>query len=116
MKKTQNSREQRCDDPLVVPLLMSSWVKLLTAPRADSRTLLLPLASCSLPTVGSLVRVKRSFRFSESTSVPFRCCSVIFDEAPGQKETRNDYGLPSHFTFRRSINHMVSNGLKFVTL
>lgn len=40
------------------------------------------LLSRSLPEGGSLVSMYLSFRLSESMSVPFRFCSVIFDEDP----------------------------------
>lgn len=67
------------------PLLMSSWVKLVTGPFTDTRALFLPVFSIREPTLRSLVRVNRSFRFSESMSVPFRCCSVILDEEPARR-------------------------------
>ncbi|TNN46456.1 hypothetical protein EYF80_043373 [Liparis tanakae] len=44
------------------------------------------LLSCSFPAGGSLVRTYRSFRLSESTSEPFRFCSVTLDEDPGGTE------------------------------
>lgn len=41
------------------------------------------LLSWISPEGGSLVRMYLSLRLSESTSVPFKFCSVIFEEVPG---------------------------------
>lgn len=64
------------------PLLTSSCVKLWTGPLTEIFSMPPFLLIWSLPEGGSLVRIYLSLRLSESTSVPFRFCSVIFEEVP----------------------------------
>lgn len=64
------------------PLLTSSCVKLWTWPLTEIFSMPPFLLIWSLPEGGSLVRIYLSLRLSESTSVPFRFCSVIFEEVP----------------------------------
>ena len=63
-------------------MLTSSWVKLWTGPLTEIFSTRPLLLSCSLPAGGSLVSTYRSFRLSESISVPFRFCSVILEDDP----------------------------------
>lgn len=65
------------------PLLTSSCVKLWTGPLTETFSMAPFLLSWISPEGRSLVRIYLSLRLSESMSVPFRFCSVIFEEVPG---------------------------------
>lgn len=77
------------------PLLTSSWVKLWTGPLTETFSMPPFLLSWILPEGGSLVRIYLSLRLSESMSVPFRFCSVIFEEVPGMIQNLHESFISS---------------------